>query len=303
MSTVLITGGTGLIGNRLSTLLSQKGYQVRWLSRQENLAAQYPTFGWNIQKDYVNPAVFRPIDHIIHLAGAGIIDKRWSAQRKELIINSRVESTQLLAKCIQNEKITLKSFVGGSAVGYYGNTAEVINTSKTPTGDDFMAVVCAKWEDSYAAIRALGIRTPIVRIGVVLSTQGGALAKMLPSYRFRIGSYFGKGNQYYSWIHLDDICNILIHAMENSTMDGVYNGVAPNPTTSKGLAQQIANAKQQKALLVPVPKWLMNIAMGEMSAALYNSTKVAPEELLTTDFSFEHPDLLGALKHLFHNKI
>ncbi|MCP4438308.1 MAG: TIGR01777 family protein [Aureispira sp.] len=303
MPTVLITGGTGLIGNRLSSLLVKKGYEVRWLSRQENLQAQYPTFGWNIQKDYINSEAFRRIDHIIHLAGANIVDKRWTTQRKKVIIDSRVQSTKLLAKYIASENVQLQSFVGGAAIGYYGNTGEDTNTVGSPLGQDFMAEICNLWEKSYSSIKQLGIRTPIIRIGLVLSTQGGALSKMLPSYKVRIGSYFGNGAQYYSWIHLDDVCNILIHAMETEAMTGIYNGVAPNPVSNKTLAQQIAKALNKKSLIMPVPALVMKTAMGEMAMAVLNSTKVQPKNLLDNGFQFEHPDLLEALNHLVVNKI
>jgi uncharacterized protein (TIGR01777 family) len=304
MKTVLITGGTGLIGKRLSYLLTQKGYAIRLLSRTENLGALYPTFGWDLNKMTINETALDGIDAIVNLAGAGIADKRWTTKRKKEIIDSRVLSSQLLYQYLSKMGADKpKVFVACSAVGYYGNCGESVLTEKSKVGDDFMSEVCDKWEKSALPIRDLGIRMPTVRVGVVLSTQGGALTELNQTAPFHIMGYFGLGKRYLSWIHIDDICNIFIAAIENNEMEACYNGTAPNPVNSFGMATALAKVSNKKMLKVPVPPLALKLALGEMSAVVLNSTRAVPQNLERLGFEFKYPNLDLALKNLFDNKI
>ncbi|MFK7798196.1 MAG: TIGR01777 family oxidoreductase [Aureispira sp.] len=303
MKTILITGGTGLLGARISDLLSDKGYKVQHLSRTENLTAKYPAYQWDLQAQTIDKRALEDVHGIIHLAGAGIADARWSQKRKQEIINSRVRSTQLLANCLVEQKNPPTVFVSCSAVGFYGSKGAATLTEEAPPGQDFMSDVCVQWEQAADAVRAQGIRTPIVRVGVVMSTQGGALEKINLSYGFRVGAYFSNGQQYMSWIHLDDICNIFIRALEDDNMDAIYNGTAPTPTTNKVLAKALSTARDQHTLLVPVPTFALRTAMGEMADVVLNSTRAVPKALIEMQYTFQFPELVGALEDLLQRKL
>lgn len=298
MNTILITGGTGLIGSRMSDLLAQKGYQVRHLSRTENLNATYPAYHWDIQAQTIDPRALDGVDGIVHLAGAGIADKRWTPERKRIIRDSRVLSAELLSKAIAESAYKPSVFVSGSAIGYYGDQGDRKLVETSPPGKDFMSEICIQWERASDSIQAQGIRRPIIRTGVVLSTQGGALQKINMSYGFRVGAYFGDGRQYMPWIHLDDICGIFIRALEDERLTEVYNGTAPEPVTNKTLAQALSAAHDQSTLLVPVPTPALRLAMGEMADAVLNSTRAIPQALLDLEHVYEHPNLVSALEHL-----
>lgn len=303
MQTILITGGTGLVGMFLSRHLRALGYRVIHLSRRANAAAEFPAFAWDVDKQTIDNNAITQADFIIHLAGAGIADKRWTESRKAEIIRSRVGSTQLLARALRETGHRPQAFVAASATGFYGDSGTIICTEQTPTGADFLAQTCQAWENSSQEIRALGIRTPLVRIGIVLSTQGGALAKMLPSYAVRVGAYFGDGSQYYSWIHIEDLARIFEFLVANADCDGIYNGVSPTPVSNYGLARAIADARGQKALLVPAPAFAMRAAMGEMAAVVLNSNRVLPQALQDCHFDFKYTELVPALQDLLMRKL
>lgn len=303
MKTIVISGGTGLLGMRLSYLLKELGYEVRHLSRSENLNAVYPAYAWDLKKQYVNPLALQGADAVIHLAGANLADGRWTTARKKELIDSRVESTKLLAAAIEKQAVKPSVFVACSAVGFYGSQGNKILTENSPKGGDFMSDICEKWEQSSQLVRQQGIRTPIIRVGVVLSTKGGALYEFKKTYPFRIGAYFGFGQQYYAWVHIDDICKIFIRAIEDASMTGIYNGAAPTPVTTKELAQALSKAYHQKTLLLPVPTPALRLAMGEMADIVLNSTRAIPKALQDSGFQFEHSELVGAMEDLIKKAI
>ena len=248
--TILIAGGSGLIGQRLSHLLEQKGYSVIHLSRKENLNARFPTYKWDLNAGFIDPKAIQQADYAINLAGAGIADRHWTKKRKKVIIDSRVKSNQLLAETLEKAG-KAKAFITAAAIGYYGNSGSewVDETSPSPN-HGFLTESCQAWEQVLQKIANGPLRTVIIRIGIVLSTQGGAMEKMLLSFKVRVGSYFGDGSQYYSWIHIDDLCNMFIMAIEKEEMEGIYNGVAPNPVSNKALTQAMANALGKKSLAI-----------------------------------------------------
>lgn len=303
MKIILITGGTGLLGMHISFLLKEQGITVRHLSRTENLTAPYPAYKWDLNAQTIDSKAFDGVDGIIHLAGAGIADSRWTKSRKKAILDSRINSSKLLTKALKSRTDQPKVFVTCSAIGYYGNRKDTVLDETAKPGTDFMSEVCIKWEQSVEGIRAMGIRTPIIRVGIVLSTKGGALSKLNMSYRLRIGSYFGNGQQYYSWVHLDDICQIFIKALLNDKMTGLYNGTAPTPVTNKELAQAISDAHHQKTLLVPAPSFAAKTLLGEMSAVVLNSTRAIPQALQEMQHEFQFSDLIPALEDLFSRKL
>jgi len=297
MQTILIAGGTGLIGDRLSALLQQKGYTVRLLSRHPKGAGQY---AWDPAKGTLDETALEGVDAVINLAGAGIADGRWTAARKQLIIDSRVESARVLRNAFQKRNILPKTYLSASAIGYYGDSGEQWMYEDTPPADDsFMVQCCVAWENAAEAIGALGIRTVIVRIGVVLAKDGGALPEFVKPLRFGLGAYFGNGQAWYSWIHLEDVCRVFIWALENQQIEGIFNAVAPNPARNKDLVKATAKAMRQPAIFAPAPPFALRLMLGEMSAVVLNSNRVSDEKLRAAGFGFSYPVLENALGEVF----
>lgn len=301
---VLIAGGTGLIGSRLSYLLTKSGYEVAHLSRKIGGDPQYPTYHWDPMKGQIDQDIVSQVDYVINLAGAGIADARWTAARKKLIIDSRVKGNELLLHAFQELAQPPKAFISGAAIGYYGDRGEQEVSEEDGPGIGFLSESCVAWERSIEQIRnKTSIRTVAIRIGLVLSTQGGALEKMLLPLHAFTSTYFGNGKQWYSWIHLDDICRQFIFALEHEEMEGVYNGVSPNPARNKTIAKILPKAKGISAAVIPAPSIALRLAMGEMADAVLSGTKVSAAKIVRAGFKFEHPELEQALKHLISKKL
>jgi uncharacterized protein (TIGR01777 family) len=295
METVLITGGTGLIGKRLAFLLQSKGYEVRLLSRSENPDTKYKTFVWDINKGYINEKAFEQVDYIIHLAGAGIADKKWSAARKKVLIDSRVESTKLLLAYVKKLNVSLKAFISSSAVGYYGSiTSEIIFKEDDNPGNDFLAEICKLWEAAIFQFQGESIRTVAIRTGIVLSQKGGALKKM----KTPVITALGNGLQYMPWIHIDDLCEIYIKAIEDSTMEGAYNGVAPEHEINKTFSKKLAKAFKRPFLPIPAPAFVLKTVFGEMATILLNGSRISSQKTSDAGFKFSFPLLKDALLDL-----
>ena len=304
---IIISGAAGLVGSSLCKMLSDNGYEPIILSRKKNSASPYKTIVWDLEKNQIGDGVEEiEADYVIHLAGAGIAEKKWSENRKAEIISSRVKGANLLAKLIAGMKNKPKAYISAAAIGIYGNRAdenldefsEIKKDSK-----EFLVQSCIAWENSANEIKQMGIRTALLRIGIVLSTHGGALSKMLPSYKFGAAAYFGSGEQYFSWIHIEDLCNAFLFLLKNEHCEAAFNAVAPNPEKNKIFAKKIADAKEQKALMLSVPAFALKFAMGEMSAIVLDSAKVYPKRLLDSGFQFKFPELTEALKDLFERKL
>jgi hypothetical protein len=298
MPTVLIGGGSGLIGTRLSELLTEKGYTVWHLSRTRDPNARFTTYHWDAQEQQIDQEAVDGADYIINLAGAGIADQRWSEQRKKVIIDSRVNTTLLLRDAIQRSSGSPKAFLSASGANIYGDQGDQILKESDPPGEGFFAESCLAWEGAVQKISDLGIRTVILRTGVVLSTRGGALPKMTLPMAFFAGVYFGDGRQWMSWIHIDDICRLYIHGMEQERISGVYHGTAPNPERNKDFIDLAAEAKDKAVIMVPAPVFALKIALGEMSHAVLDSVRLSAEKVVSTGFTFNFPELKGALANV-----
>jgi len=198
---------------------------------------------------------------------------------------------------------TPQAFLSGAAIGYYGERGNELLSENAPPGRGFLAESCVAWEEAIAAVAAAGIRTVAFRIGIVLSTKGGALEKMILPARMGAGAYFGDGAQWYSWIHLDDVCNLFIHAIQQATLAGTYNAVAPNPATNKELAAALMRALDRPQILLPAPAFALKLAMGEMADVVLNSTRVSSAKVEASGFRFSHPNLEAALLDLLTRKI
>lgn len=299
IKTVLITGASGLIGTQLSQMLSAKGYIVVHLGRKSTRKSVYPTFFWDVEKGEIDTNAFKNVDAIVHLAGAGVADSRWTEDRKRQIINSRVNSGRLLHETLKNTPNQVKVFVSASAVGYYGNRYQEVLTETAQPTNEFLSRTTQNWEDASAQMAELGIRTVILRIGIVLSEKGGALPQTALPLKMRIGTYFGSGKQYYSWIHIDDVCTAFIHALQTPSMCGVYNAVAPKPVTNKEFVRNIAVAMGKPAVFVPAPAFILQLAMGEMAHLVLDSAYVSADKLIESGFIFEYPKIELALKEIY----
>lgn len=303
MPTVLIGGGSGLIGTRLSQLLTEKGYQVWHLSRQADADATYPTYEWDVQRSVVDQAAIDGADYVINLAGAGIADKLWSEKRKKVIIDSRVNTTRLLRDAMQRAPRPPRAFLSASGIGYYGDRGEQVLHENDPAGSGFLPESCIAWENAVQQVADTGIRTAMVRTGIVLSTQGGALPKMSLSFKFFAGVYFGDGRQWYSWIHIDDLCRMYIHLLENEQLSGIFNGIAPQPVRNQELIAQAAEACGQKVIMLPAPAFALKLVLGEMSHTVLDSTRVAADKIQSTGFSFDFMTPQAALEDVFRREV
>ncbi len=303
MKSILISGGSGLIGQRLSGLLLDKGYAVMHLSRSNKAAKdkRIKVYQWDVQAGTINQTAIANADAIVHLAGAGVADKRWTAARKKLIVDSRVQGLQLLYKSLQNIPNKVQTFVGASAIGFYGNSGDKwIDEEAGSVPNEFLSTTTQLWEKAAMGIHTHpDIRSVLLRIGIVLTKEGGALPKTAMPVKMGIVSYFGKGNQYYSWIHIDDMCSMFIAALENKKMEGIYNAVAPNPVTSKTFVSTIAKALGRPQILIPAPAFGMRLLLGEMADVVLHGSRVSADKIQAAGFRFSYPELLPALKEIY----
>lgn len=296
MQHVLITGGSGLIGQRITALLEAQGKSVAWLSRSTQ---SQKSFLWDVEKKTIDPEAMEWADAIIHLAGAGVADKRWSDERKKVILESRTHSTQLLFDAIEKADKKPDTFISASAIGYYGfQTGPVLLEESAPNGVDFLAKVVRDWEAEVKKIEGLHLRTVILRIGIVLDEKGGALGEMLKP---PVAAPLGKGDQWMSWIHIEDLARMFVFALEKTTLQGIFNAVSPNPATNYRLTQEAARAKGKPFIGIGVPEFILNLVLGEMSAMVTGGNRVSSQKIQKASFEYEHPILIPALKDIFHN--
>jgi len=303
MASILLAGGTGLIGSRLSRLLQQQGHKVSLLSRRASHSGPVPVYEWDPDRGVIDHEAVRRADVVINLAGAGIADARWTDARKREIIDSRVNSARLLLDSFRHTGHTPQCYLSSAAIGYYGDRRDTILGENAAPGRGFLAESCVEWEKAVQEIASAGIRAVAFRIGIVLSTQGGALEKMLMPARLGAGTYFGDGSQWYSWIHIDDVCRLFLHAIEHPDMVGTYNAVAPNPTPNKAFAAALMQAMNRPQILIPAPAFALRFAMGEMADVVLNSSRVSSKKTEQTGFRFDFPELEPAILDLLVRKI
>lgn len=299
MAKVLITGASGLIGHSLTELLLAKGHSAVHIGRRENLTGNVKCYKWDIEKGYIDSKAFENIDTVVHLAGAGITDKRWNEERKKEIVDSRVQSGKLLIQEINKRKEQIKVFVGASAIGIYGAiTTDTIFTEDMPPYIDFMASICSQWENSYAGIDETACKKCIIRIGVVLSEKGGALVKMNKTAKMGIMSPLGSGKQYMPWIHMDDLTNLFFEAITNPSYRGIYNAVAPQHLTNREFSLALTHALGKKMWAPKVPAFVLKIILGEMAVIVLQGSRVSGEKLIKQGFTFRYKEINEALKDL-----
>lgn len=304
MATVLIAGGTGLIGMRLSELLREQGHEVLHLSRHQNLEAVFPAYQWDLQAGTIDEEALHKATHVINLAGAGIADKPWTTKQKARIINSRVTGNRVFKNYLDRKEFGIQAYLSGSAIGYYGERGDqLLREDAQPGNSGFLSESVVQWEHSIQQVAGTGLRTVTFRIGIVLSTRGGALPKILLPFHFFVATYFGSGRQWYSWIHIDDLCRMFIKAVEDKNMAGVYNAVSPNPERNREFTAHIGEAIGKKAALLPAPVFALRLGMGEMADVVLSSSRVSADKILSEGFRFAFPQLIPAVQDLKKRKI
>lgn len=254
---------------------------------------------WDPARQIMDPSSLQGIDTIVHLAGTGIADQRWTKRRKQEILDSRVQSTALLFETLRAVPNKVKALVSASAIGYYEMSLDSKQfTEENEPGSDFLADVVVRWEREADKLSELGLRVVKIRTGIVFSVAGGALPKITQPIKWGVGAPLGTGRQYMSWIHEDDLCGIFAKAIEDETLHGAYNAVSPNPATNRDVTYAIAGAIHRRIFLPPVPSLLLKGALGEMANMILMGNNVSCGKIQRTGYSFVHPTLEGALTHL-----
>jgi uncharacterized protein len=301
-SQILITGASGLIGSRLTELLIQKRYRVSHLGRKAK-PGNVPSFVWDVEKQTIDAKCLEGVDTIIHLAGAGIADKRWTTNRKIEILDSRVNATKLLHTTLAKRKHTVKNFISASAIGYYGfGLGDEVFTEESQAGNDYLAMVTKAWEEEVDTLNSIQLRVAKLRIGIVLSEKGGALKSMLTPMHYFAGAPLGSGQQQISWIHLDDLCSMFIHLLENENLQGAFNATGAYAVTNAELTKQIASVIHRPLFLPNIPSFVLKIILGEMADMVVRGSTVSSSKIQESGFGFQFPTLEEALKNLLNSK-
>jgi uncharacterized protein (TIGR01777 family) len=319
MATVMITGGSGLVGTALSKMLVEHGYDVIILTRNPQKSAQrrnapngaersFKSIGntyyarWNFDSNIIDAEAIKTADYIVHLAGEGVANKRWTSKRKKEIVDSRVNSSQRIVKALSEIPNKVKAVISASAIGYYGPDnphTEHPFIETDPPSKDFLGQTCFEWESAIQPVEEMGKRLVKFRTGIALSNEGGALREFKKPIRFGFATIFGKGSQLVSWIHIDDLCRLIIDAVENDELKGVYNAVSPRPVTNKELVIKLArNMRGSFFIPIHIPEWVLKTALGEMSVEILKSATVSSEKISSAGFQFIYPSIDAALAHL-----
>jgi hypothetical protein len=297
---ILITGATGLIGTELVALLLQNGVTVHYLTTSKKKIESKPNyhgFFWNLNQGIIDENALMGVDSIIHLAGATVA-KRWTSKYKQEIIESRILSSNVLFKALKDNPHSVKQIVSASAIGIYPDSLTKNYTEENADIDEsFLGKVVMKWEESVNKFKLLNIKVTKIRTGLVLSTKGGALPEMLKPINMGIGSPFGSGKQVQSWIHINDLVELYLFAVQNE-LNGAYNAVAPNPVTNKKLTQEIAAVVKKPLFMPNIPKFLMALVLGEMHTILFASQNVSSDKIEEEGFKFQYKQLDKALINL-----
>ena len=311
METVLITGGTGLVGKALTEALLERGFHVIILTRKpgenKNDHPQLSYAGWNITENSIDKDAISKADYIIHLAGASVAEKRWTEKRKQEIVNSRVQSGKLIVESVKTIPNKIRAIISASAIGWYG--ADLPSPSgeglgvrfieTDPAANDFLSQACKQWEAAIEPLSFLGKRLVKFRIGIVLSNEGGAFAEFKKPLRFGLATILSSGKQVISWIHIDDLVRAFLFAIDNEEISGTYNAVAPNPVTNKELILEIAKKEKGKFFIpIHVPSFILKIILGEMSVEVLKSATVSAEKIQQAGFIFQYPVIDSAILRL-----
>lgn len=290
---VLLTGGTGFVGKHLTDVLIDNGFLVSILSRSDQKNTPSITYyKWDLKKNFIDQKAILEADYIIHLAGEGIVEKRWTTKRKKAILESRIKPIDLIFSILKEQNKNLDAFISASGVGIYGAiTSHKICDETTPPANDFLGDTCQQWENTVDEIATLNIRTVKVRTGIVLGKDEGFLKKIVPSFKSGFGAVLGTGKQYLPWIHIDDLCQIYLKAIQDEQIQGAYNACVTDATTNSRFSKVLANLFGYTIWLPKVPAFVLKIVLGEMSIAVLKGQRVSSEKIQKTGFEFQFTDL------------
>jgi len=300
MNTILITGGSGLIGRKLAGMLAKEGHKVRLLSRKKKLIEPYhEVFTWDINAGIIESGALHGVDTVIHLAGEGIADGRWTERRKEVILSSRVGGLNLIRREAESQNIRFELVLSGSATGWYGAiTDDLIHLEDEPPADDFLGETCRQWEAAADALAPISDRVVKIRTGVVLSPKSGALPQLMLPFKFYTGVVLGSGKQQIPWIHEDDICGIFMHAFKNTQMQGSYNASATEDCSNRAFTENLGKVLNKPVLPFPAPSFAIRLAFGEMSAVVLEGCRVSNQKIKRAGYAFKFAELDKALINL-----
>ncbi len=303
MKKIIITGGTGTIGSELKNILITKGYNVIVLTRSKTKNNE-SIFFWDFNNKIIDKEILKDTYALIHLAGANIAEKRWSKERKEELLTSRVKSLQFLFDKFNEIQSFPKILVSSSGVGYYGaNISGHIYQEDNLPGNDFIGSLCEDWEQAALNFEQLTTRVVILRTGVVLSAaKNGMLGKILPIFKLGLGSAIGSGKQTFPWIHLEDIVSCFTHSIEHDNLKGIFNAVAPEYISNKDFSETLAKVLKKPFFLPPVPSFLLKLIFGELACILIQGSKISSEKIVTSNFKFKYNNSSEALKNILSYK-
>lgn len=300
-SKVLITGGSGLIGRNLTSVLLEAGFSVSHLSRHNNHFGKVRVFRWDPDKLVLDPEILSDVDFIINLAGTNIGEKRWTRRRKKEILNSRIKSTGLLYKTVSENSYKPKAFISASAVGYYGSiTSDRIFTEVDPPANDFLGNTCRLWEEEADQFKKSGIRSVKIRTAVVLDKSDSALSRLLKFATLGVFPVLGRGYQYLPWIHLSDLCNIYLKAILDEKMEGSYNAVAPEHITQGQFMRRMAEVMNRQFIHPPVPAIMLKLYLGEMANVVLEGSRISSDKIQNAGFRFLFSDVRDALENILN---
>jgi hypothetical protein len=296
---VLIAGGSGSIGTQLTKLLLEKNFSVSWLSRENKTTEGVKTYLWNYEENIIDDNALNNTEIIVNLAGAGIADKNWSKERKKILKESRIKTTNLLLNKIEEKPNDVKTYISASATGYYGyDSGSIEKKEGSRFGDDFLATLTKEWEAAADGFSSKGIRTVKLRTGFVVGNNQNGWEKIAKVVKTGFGAAVGSGDQYMSWVHIHDLCRIYLWAIENEKAEGVYNAVSPNPVTNKEFTRQAAQALKRPFFMPNVPGFILRLMYGEIASALLGSSRISSEKIQNEGFQFDYPTLTEALREI-----
>lgn len=296
---IVVSGSSGLVGTALIDSLRPAGHSISRLVRSGSATpdATSKIIRWEPPTGSIDLGALEGVDAVVHLAGASIAGGRWTAARKEELRRSRVDATRHLVAGLAQLKEKPHVFVSASAIGYYGERGDEVLTEMSPPGSDFLAHLCRDWESEAGNAEREGIRTVILRFGIILAPHGGALQQMLRPFRFGVGGRLGSGQQWMSWIALEDVVSVIRFAIETNSLRGPVNTVSPRTVTNSQFTSTLAAVLHRPALF-PAPRFALKLALGEMAGALLASQRVSPEKLQVSAYGFQHPELKQALESI-----
>ena len=286
MKNILITGGSGLVGKHLTKILEAHKNEVTWIGRAKRESNFRQKYNWDLEKGSIDRGWLQHTDTIIHLAGAGVADHKWTGAYKKEIYDSRIKSTQLLFNTLAKEEHSVKTLVCASAIGIYGNDCPERTDENAPAKNNFLAQVCDDWEKEARKFESLGIRVVIIRVGIVLAKEGGFVKAVATPAKWGLGAALGNGKMTTSWIHIDDLCGIFIKVGNDINMKGAYNAVAPNPVSNKQICKAISKALHRPFFLPNVPSFVLKLALGEMASMILANQNISSKKIEKAGYIF-----------------